>query len=61
MLTNTHYSRFHLNLVEAVVMGMVTDDAALGPAAKRWLEEDEFLIRRRIHADTRHGLTAGGW
>jgi hypothetical protein len=50
-LSATHYSRFHLNIVEAVVLALVTEDLALGPAARRWLDDDEYLIRRRVHRD----------
>ncbi len=55
-ITNTwttaqYYSRFHLNLVEDVIRAVVNDDAALGPSGRRWLDDDEYLVRRRIHAD----------
>jgi hypothetical protein len=29
----------------------VTDDFALGPSVRGWLDDDEFLIRSRIHRD----------
>jgi len=58
--TSKFYSRFHLNLVEEVVLAVVSDDFALGSAGRRWLEEDEFLVRRRVHADMRRLLAAGG-
>jgi hypothetical protein len=50
------YSRFHLNLVEDTVLAVVSDDFALGPAGRRWLDEDEYLIRRRIHSDMKRAL-----
>lgn len=60
-ITNTwttaqYYSRFHLNLVEDVIRAVVNDDAALGPSGRRWLDDDEYLVRRRIHADMRKNL-----
>jgi cellulose synthase operon protein C len=58
--TSKFYSRFHLNLVEEVVLAVVNDDFALGPAGRRWLDEDEFLIRKRIHADTRRLVNSSG-
>lgn len=58
--TSKFYSRFHLNLVEEVVLAVVSDDFALGSAGRRWLEEDEFIVRRRVHADMRRLLAAGG-
>ena len=45
------YSRHRLGLVEEVVLALASDDHALGPTARRWLDDDEFLVRRRIHAD----------
>lgn len=49
--TGSCYSRDHLALVEAVIHAMVSDEFALGPAGRRWLDDDEYLVRRRIHAD----------
>jgi hypothetical protein len=54
--TAPFYSRFHLNIVEAVVLALANEEFALGPAARRWLDDDEFLIRRRIHRDVRMAL-----
>jgi len=39
----------------------VSDNMALGDQARRWLDDDEYLVRRRIHGDmrkllARHGL-----
>jgi hypothetical protein len=59
LVTNTHYSLAKLRLVEAAVRAVVTDDFALGPAVRRWLDDDEYRVRRRIHRDTRAVLSAG--
>jgi hypothetical protein len=40
-----------LRVVEAAVLAIVNDDFALGPAVRRWLDDDEFRVRRRIHRD----------
>ena len=53
LVTNTHYSLSKLRLIEAAVRAVVTDDFALGPAVRRWLDDDEYRVRRRIHRDTR--------
>lgn len=45
------FSRLHLLVVEEVVTTLVDADAGLGSAARRWLDDDEFLVRRRVHAD----------
>ena len=49
--TGTHYSRLQLDIVEAVVLAVVSDDFTMGTQARRWLDDDEFLVRRRIHRD----------
>jgi len=54
--SSSFYSRFHLNLVEETVLAVVSDDFALGPAGRRWLDEDEYLVRRRIHRDMKRAL-----
>lgn len=55
--TNTHYTLSKLVAVEAVVLALVSEDFALGNEVRRWLDDDEFLVRRRIHRDVR-GLIA---
>jgi hypothetical protein len=64
-LTNTwttaqYYSRFHLNLVEDTVRAIVSDDFALGPSGRRWLEDDEYIVRRRVHADMKREREKSG-
>jgi hypothetical protein len=51
--TNSHYSLSHLDVVEAVVMAVASDDFNLGANARRWLDDDEYLVRKRIHRDMR--------
>jgi hypothetical protein len=51
--TNKFYSLSQLKVVEAVVLAVVSDDFTLGSTARRWLDDDEFLVRRRIHQDLR--------
>ncbi len=51
--TNRYYSLSQLKVVEAVVLAIVSDDFTLGADARRWLDEEEFLVRRRIHKDLR--------
>ncbi len=58
--TSKFYSLFHLNLVEEAVLALVSDDFALGPTGRRWLDEDEYLVRRRIHRDMRRHLAHSG-
>jgi hypothetical protein len=51
--TQKHYSRCQLQVVEAVVLAVVSEDFTVGPAVRRWLDDDEYLVRRRIHRDVR--------
>jgi cellulose synthase operon protein C len=58
--SSSYYSRFHLNLIEDVVLAIVNDDFALGHSGQRWLDEDELLVRRRIHRDMRAAAQDAG-
>ena len=51
--TNTYYSLSQLDVVESVVLAVVSDDFTLGSQARRWLDDDEYLVRKRIHRDVR--------
>jgi hypothetical protein len=53
---HTHYCRSQLELVEAVVLALVCEDFTVAPEARRWLDDDEYLVRRRIHRDMRAAL-----
>ena len=53
LTTGPFYSRFHLAVVEEVVFALVSDEFALGPTGRKWLDDDEFLVRSRVHADVR--------
>jgi hypothetical protein len=48
-----HYCQSQLRVVEAVLLAVVTDDLNIGQQARRWLDDDEFIVRRRIHRDVR--------
>ncbi len=58
--TATHYSRLHLNIVEDVIRALISENLALGDQARRWLDDDEYLVRRRIHADMKKVLSQSG-
>jgi hypothetical protein len=55
------YSQFHLKLVEEAIQAFISDDFALGPSAQRWLSDDEYLVRRRIHDDMRREREKSGF
>lgn len=58
--TASHYSRLHLNVVEELVRTFMSENLALGDQARRWLDDDEYLVRRRIHGDMRRLLAQSG-
>jgi cellulose synthase operon protein C len=49
--TNRYFTLHPLRLVDTVVRSVVTDEFTLGATVRAWLDEDEFLIRRRIHRE----------
>jgi hypothetical protein len=51
-------SEFHLAVAEEAVLAASGDEFALGDAGRRWLEEDEQLVRRRLHRDMARALAA---
>lgn len=53
MTTSSHFSISQLDVIEAAVLSLVSDDFSLNADARRWLDEDEFLVRSRIHRDVR--------
>ena len=55
--TAPYFSRLHLYVVEEVVRSLMSDNLALGDQARRWLDDDEYLVRRRIHGG--HAEAAG--
>jgi hypothetical protein len=52
-----YYSPAQLKFVESVVLAVVSDDFTQGAEARRWLDEDEYLVRQRIHGDVRNRMT----
>ncbi|MEZ4318486.1 MAG: hypothetical protein R3F61_13320 [Myxococcota bacterium] len=50
--TNSHFCLSVLNFAESVVLGYADANLALGPTARRWLDDAEYLVRRRIHAES---------
>lgn len=58
-LSNRCYARMPLTIIEAVVLAVVHEDFGMGPGARRWMDDDEFLVRRRIHRDHRSMLAKG--
>jgi hypothetical protein len=51
--TTPGYCALQLKLVESVVFAVVSEDFTQGAERRRWLDDEEFLIRTRIHHDLR--------
>src|SRR5262249_10101164 len=58
--TSKYYGWLQLQIVEAVVLAVASEDFLMGAEARRWLDDDEFLIRRRIHRDVKAMMGQGG-
>ncbi|MGH7173009.1 MAG: hypothetical protein ACRELG_22225, partial [Gemmataceae bacterium] len=52
--TSSHFSVVQMDLIESVVLAVVSDDFTQSAQARRWLDEDEYLVRQRIHGDVRN-------
>lgn len=49
--TNTHVCLSVLDFMEALVLGYASEDLSMDPTTIRHLDDDEYLVRRRIHED----------
>jgi hypothetical protein len=49
--TNSHFSLSVIQFMESLILGYASEQLALGQLGRRWLDEDEYLVRRRIHRD----------
>lgn len=54
--TNSHFCLSVVSFMDGLVLGLVTGDLAMGELGRRFLDQDEYLIRRRIHREL--GATA---
>jgi hypothetical protein len=50
--TNSHFCLSVLSFAESIVLGYADSNLALGPTARRWLDDAEYLVRRRIHRES---------
>ena len=49
--TNSHVCLSVVAFVESLVLGYASEELAIGERGRQWLDDDEYLIRRRIHKD----------
>ena len=52
-VTDSHFGLRQLAIVEATMLAMVSDDFTHDKDSRRWMDDDEYLVRRRIHRDVR--------
>ena len=58
--TSSHFSLTRLDIVEAVILTLVHEDVTVEPRIRRWLDDDEYLVRRRIHRDVHEAMRKAG-
>ncbi len=49
--TNRYFTLKPLQLIDTVIRSVVSDEFVIGSPVRSWLDDDEFLIRSRIHRD----------
>ncbi len=57
--TNRYYTLPPLKLIDTVVRAVVSDDFAVGPGVRGWLDDDEFAIWSKVARDLAAALAAG--
>jgi hypothetical protein len=60
LTTRSHFSLAQLAVIEAAVLAVVDANFTLGTTVRRWLDEDEYLVRRRIHRDLKAVMAQTG-
>ncbi len=60
MSTKTHFSEPHTTILDSLAKAMAGEGMQMSEQSKKWLDEDEYLTRRRIHSDTNHALKKAG-
>ncbi len=49
--TNSHFCLSVVAFMDSMVLALASGELAMGDLGRRWLDEDEYLVRRRIHQD----------
>jgi hypothetical protein len=49
--TNSHFCLSVISFMESLILGLASDELALGELGRRWQDEDEYLVRRRVHRE----------
>jgi hypothetical protein len=54
--TNRYFTLAPLALIDVAVRTVVSEEFTLGPQVRAWLDDDEYLIRRRVTRDLTEAL-----
>ncbi len=49
--TNSHFCLSVVSFMDSLVLALASGDLAMGDFGRRWLDEDEFLVRTRMHRE----------
>lgn len=55
-----YFARLHLMIQEAALEALVGSGKGSDPQTQRWLDEDEQLVRSKVHRDTREAVAGAG-
>jgi hypothetical protein len=58
--TNDYYTLQPLRIIETAVRAVVSEDFAVGPHVRAWLDADELAVRRRIRDDLKEVMARQG-
>lgn len=54
--TNRYFTLAPLALIDVAIRAVVSEEFTLGPQVRAWLDDDEYLIRRRVTRDLSEAL-----
>lgn len=54
--TNRYFTLAPLALIDVAIRAVVSEEFTLGPQVRAWLDDDEYLIRRRVTRDLTEAL-----
>ena len=57
---NTHYTLQPLKLIDTAILAIVSEDFMIGPKVRGWLDDEEFLVRQRIHKELKELMAEEG-
>jgi uncharacterized membrane protein YheB (UPF0754 family) len=49
--TAKSFSKYHIGIIEDMIRALISETFSLSAHARRWIDEEELIVRHRIHAD----------